>query len=113
MAGHDNLAYAPVHAPVTVVARFLAKDGQEARVEETLRAMVAPTRAEEACISYDLYRSRDQSAVFYMLENWRSREGLAAHMGMPYFAAMDTALTDTLAEHYTVSVVEMASPAAR
>jgi len=71
MAGHDNLAYAPVHAPVTVVARFLAKDGQEARVEETLRAMVAPTRAEEACISYDLYRSRDQSAVFYMLENWR------------------------------------------
>lgn len=101
------------HAPVTVVARFLAKSGMEDSVKKTLMDMVAPTRSEEANISYDLYQSTDQPSVFILEENWQSKDGLAQHMQKPYFKQMDEALANTLAEHYTVSMMEMVSPEAR
>jgi quinol monooxygenase YgiN len=100
------------HASVSVVARYLAKAGKEEQVKQTLLDMVAPTRQEEANISYDLYQAKGQPAMFILEENWRSQEGLAQHMQARYFRAMDAAMADLLAEHYTVDVTEMISPPA-
>ena len=100
------------HTSVSVVARFLAKAGKEEQVKQTLLDMVAPTRQEEANISYDLLRVKDQPAIFILEEKYCSQEGLAQHMQTRHFQAMDAAMADLLAEHYTVDVTEMISPQA-
>ena len=43
-------------SPLTVIAKFKAKSGSEEQLYEELRNLVAPTRAEEGCINYDLHR---------------------------------------------------------
>lgn len=55
---------------VTVIARFVARDGMEGRLEQELRAMVEPTRAEPGCINYDLHRQSDDERVFVIYENY-------------------------------------------
>jgi len=68
---------------LTVVARIKAKPGQETRVREELQKLLAPTRAEDGCINYDLHQAADNDAEFLFHENWTSKEALDKHLGTP------------------------------
>ena len=66
-------------APLTIIAQFRAKPGQETRAREVLQALLAPTRAEAGCINYDLHQSLNDPAAFVFYENWESAAHLEAH----------------------------------
>ena len=72
--------------PLHVVATITAKPGSESVVQDALRGLVGPTRGEEGCLSYELYRSAVDPAVFTTIEQWRDRADLDAHMGTPHMA---------------------------
>lgn len=67
----------------TVILR--AKEGQILLLEAELRALVGPTRREEGCLQYDLYRSVDPASAFLLHEVWASREHHTAHTKSPHF----------------------------
>src|ERR1700738_2989171 len=69
---------------LTNLAFFRARPGQTEALGAALSALVAPTRAETECLNYDLHRSLDDSPVWFVYENWRSAEGLEAHMRAPH-----------------------------
>src|SRR5579885_2567062 len=58
---------------VTLIVVLRAREGQELLLEAELRALVAPTRREEGCIRYDLFRSLDAPNAFLLHEVWASR----------------------------------------
>ena len=74
--------------PVTVVARFRAKAGQESRLRQELQRLLAPTRAEAGCMSYDLHESTSDPALFLFYENWASQEALDEHFQSPHLQAL-------------------------
>ncbi len=81
--------------PLTVVATLEAKPGQEAALEAALRALLAPTRAEQGCVTYDLHRSDEKPGLFVFHETWSSRPLWEAHMQSPHlqdFGAQQEAL---------------------
>ena len=43
-------------SPLTVIAKWKAKSSSEEQLNEELRNLVEPARAEEGCINYDLHR---------------------------------------------------------
>ena len=47
---------------ITTIARLKAKPGAEARLEEALKKLIEPTRAESGCIDYTLHRDLEQAA---------------------------------------------------
>ena len=49
--------------------------------------MVGPTRGESECLNYDPHQSRDDADVWFVYENWRSAEGLDAHMRSTHLQA--------------------------
>ncbi len=64
-----------------------ARRGKEKELENELRALVAPTRQEEGCLRYSLYRAAGEGAagVYLLYEVWRSREDHARHTQTPHF----------------------------
>jgi quinol monooxygenase YgiN len=70
---------------VTLAVIVRAKEGQELLLEAELRALVAPTRREEGCLDYDLYRSTELAGQFFLHEVWASREHHTAHTRTPHF----------------------------
>jgi quinol monooxygenase YgiN len=72
---------------LNVVAVITAKPGQEATVRDALDALVAPTRAEEGCLSYELFESQADPTTFITIELWRSQDDLDAHTKSPHLAA--------------------------
>jgi quinol monooxygenase YgiN len=74
----------PKDAEVLVVV-MRAKPGQELLLEAELRALVNPTRKEEGCLRYDLYRSSETPGAYMFYEIWASREDHRRHTQTPHF----------------------------
>jgi quinol monooxygenase YgiN len=70
---------------VTLTVVLRAKEGQEPLLEAELRALVAPTRREEGCLTYDLHRNVEGQSGYLLHEVWASREHHRAHTQTPHF----------------------------
>ncbi len=72
---------------LTNLALIRARPGLTQALGAALAALVSPTRAESECLSYEVHQSLDDSHVWLVYENWRSAEGLEAHMRAPHLRA--------------------------
>jgi quinol monooxygenase YgiN len=70
---------------VTLFVILRAREGQETLLEAELRAMVGPSRKEEACLRYDLHRSVDIPGALLLHEVWASRDAHTEHTHSPHF----------------------------
>lgn len=82
---------------LVVVALIPAKPGSEDVVRAALTALVPPSRAEEGCLSYDLYESSSAPGTFVTVEKWRAQSDLDAHMKTPHIAQVFATAGDALA----------------
>ncbi len=73
---------------LTVVAVFEARPGQDEALGEALVAMLAPTRAEDGCIRYDLHQTRAVEGQWFFDEIWASAAHHAAHRDTPHVQAL-------------------------
>jgi quinol monooxygenase YgiN len=74
---------------VTLVVILRAKEGQEGLLEAELRALIAPTRREEGCLTYDLHRALDMPGAFLLHEVWATRDHHRLHTKRPHFLRWD------------------------
>ena len=70
---------------VTLIVILRAKEGQDVLLEAELRALIAPTRREDGCLTYDLHRGTEIPGTFLLHEVWASREHHRLHMNTPHF----------------------------
>jgi len=83
---------------LTVVACLRAKAGEHGHLREELQRLVAPTRAEVGCVTYELHGSKSEPGFFMFYEIWRSAEDLDAHFKTPHMVAISKLLPDLLKE---------------
>jgi len=70
---------------IKLTAKFIIKEGKAALVKDTASTLVAETRKEKGCISYQLFQDMDQPNVFAFIEEWESMEALQSHMKSKHF----------------------------
>ncbi len=80
-SGHKKL---PKDA-VTLIVILRAREGQETLLEAELRALVSPSRKEEGCLRYDLYRSVEAPGALLLHEIWATRDAHTEHSHTPHF----------------------------
>lgn len=83
----------------TAIATLIAKPGQQEALEQHLRALVEPTRAEAGCGQYDLHQDLANPLAFYMIEQWSSDEALQAHDASAHIQNFRTE-ADAFLEHF-------------
>lgn len=86
---------------VTVIARILAKEEKREFVKSELLKLIAPTRAEEGCLNYDLHQDKENPNLFLFHENWTSPAHLEKHMKNTHLAAYIKA-TEGAVEEFVV-----------
>lgn len=70
------------------VATFEARPGKEAELRAALIGLVAPTRKEAGCLSYDFHCALDNPAKLLSCETWTSKAQADAHLQSPHVAAL-------------------------
>jgi quinol monooxygenase YgiN len=53
-----------------IFARFHAREGEEANVAATIRAVLEPSRAEPGCVAIDGFASTRDPRLFYIHSRW-------------------------------------------
>ena len=86
-----------------VVAEMTAQSGKEDELRRTLTGFVAPTRAENGCVQYDLHEAQDAPGQFLFFEKWTSEAALDAHLGSPHIASVLPGLGAILAQPARIS----------
>jgi quinol monooxygenase YgiN len=81
----------------TVVAEVRAKAEFVEEVKRACLALVEPSRADKGCLSYDLYQSNDDPAIFIFFETWESREDIERHLESSHSLAFDDSTAGMLA----------------
>ena len=91
-------------AEIRVIARFVARKGNEDQLRALLQSMLTPTRAEPGCQLYELYES-DSRGRFYLYENWESQSALDQHKATSHFRHLQQAAGEVLAEPFEVNIL--------
>ena len=79
-----------------VIARFLARDGHAEEAADLLRGFLEPSRAEDGCLFYDLYRDQENRNLFVIVDGWRDDAAFAAHAASAHVARTLAALAPHL-----------------
>ncbi len=64
---------------VSVVARIVAKPDKVEELRSVLMGLIAPTRNEAGCISYQLLQNKNDPCDFTFVEEWTSDPAIDAH----------------------------------
>mgnify|MGYP001828518104 CR=1 FL=1 len=83
--------------PLTILAQITAAPGKEALLRAELEKLVAPTRAEDGCIQYDLHVDNDAPGFFVFYEKWETRDLWQTHMNAPHLVAYSNATQGAVA----------------
>ncbi|MEM9481540.1 MAG: putative quinol monooxygenase [Verrucomicrobiota bacterium] len=89
---------------LTIVAHVKANSDQIDLVKAELEKLIAPTRAENGCLQYDLHQDNEKPAHFLFFENWESRDLWQDHMAAPHLAAFKAATEGAIDD---ISIQEM------
>ena len=68
-----------------VFAQYRVRAGEEARVANALRNMVAPTRAEPGNLDYQVFRDPKDPSLFAGFERYADESAFRAHLVSPHF----------------------------
>jgi quinol monooxygenase YgiN len=65
---------------ITLFSTFKANSDSAAReLRDRLVEMVAPTRSEPGCFSYEVFAAADETTALYVIESWNTREDAERH----------------------------------
>ena len=92
---------------VHVIARFVAKPDCVDELNELLVGLIQPTRAEQGCIRYVLYRNQARAAEFVFVEEWTSKAVLDQHLETPHLTHAKSHFDDLLAEPPQIDLFDM------
>jgi steroid delta-isomerase-like uncharacterized protein len=67
-------------AQLVVIATATAKPGSESKLEQALRDVAGPTRAQPGCLRWELFRSVADPAQLTALEYWASEQDHEQHL---------------------------------
>ncbi len=94
---------------VTVMAKVHAKAGKEHELRQLLFSLIDPTRAEAACLNYDLHESIKEPGLFFFYENWTNPTGLAQHFETSHVKETLKKAEALLAEPLEIQTLSMIS----
>ena len=90
---------------IRVIARALARAGKEEQLRSTLVGMLTPTRAEQGCRLYELYKSNN-NGLFYFYEKWESQDALDRHTKTSHYKQLVQNVRDLLEGAFEVDVLD-------
>lgn len=70
---------------IKVIAKITVKDGMVEQFKSNVTELIAETRKEAGCISYQLFQDINNSNVLTFVEEWESMEALQQHMKAKHF----------------------------
>ena len=91
---------------VTILATYVAAEGNEEKLAEGLRDYVPMVLTEPGCIAFDVYRGIDNGRLFILVEQYADRAAVDAHLAADHFTEVAVEVLRPLLESRQVEFLE-------
>ena len=81
-----------------VVARVIARTDKIPEAQTILHGIVAPTRQEAGCLSYQLFSNNSHPVEFLVIEEWTDENAIAVHFAAPHIQQAPAEIVPLLAQ---------------
>jgi quinol monooxygenase YgiN len=81
---------------IYVIATLHVRAEKLPQLLDAARTVIAATRAEDGCVTYDLHQSITEPNEVVFVERWTSREALGKHFETPHMATWRAAGADCI-----------------
>ena len=72
---------------IQLIARIEAHPNQGEQLASIIEGLIAPSRAEAGCLTYQAHRAIDAPNVFYFYEQWRDQDAFDQHVASLHYQA--------------------------
>jgi quinol monooxygenase YgiN len=94
---------------IVLAAKFTGKPERRLDLLELAQSMLAPSRAEAGCLSYNFYEQQFGSNEFFFFEEWTDQPTLDVHVQTPHFANFMKHFPDLITGKPSIRVYDAAS----
>ena len=70
---------------IQLIARIEAHPNQGEQLASIIEGVIAPSRAEAGCLTYQTHRAINNPNVFYFYEQWRDQDAFDAHVASNHY----------------------------
>lgn len=91
---------------ITILATYVAAEGNEEELAEGLRGYVRMVLTEPGCITFDVYRGIDNPRLFVLFEQYADRAAVDAHIAADHFTEVAVKVLRPLLESREVEFLE-------
>ncbi len=92
---------------ILLTAKITIYPEKRARFLALASELIADSRKEVGCHSYELFEDAQQPNVFLFLERWQSQAHLDAHFKTPHFQSLSSTLPELSAQAPVLSSYEV------
>ncbi|MHB1314684.1 MAG: putative quinol monooxygenase [Christensenellales bacterium] len=85
-----------------LVVRRLIKEGKVNEVIKVYEKLVAETRKEDGCISYELCQDEQNERLLAIMEEWESAEAIEKHSASAHFTKLIPTINDLTETRYPI-----------
>jgi len=77
-----------------LVSKRIVKEGKVDDVINVFKGLAGPSRAENGCLSYELFQDQKDPRVFSIIEEWEDKAALDSHKKTDHFINLVPALDE-------------------
>lgn len=81
-----------------LVSKRIIKEGKAEDVINVFKELAGPSRAENGCLSYELFQDKKDPRVFAIIEEWADQVALDAHKKADHFVNLVPVLDELTEE---------------
>ena len=70
---------------ITLIAKSIIKKGKKEEFKKTAKELIAESRKEEGCISYNLYGNLKNKNIMIFLEEWKDEKSIELHKNSDHY----------------------------
>jgi quinol monooxygenase YgiN len=86
---------------ITKRVTFIAKPDGIEKMKALLSAMVAPSKAEEGCVFYEIFQYEKEPEKFMAVETWRDEAALKGHQNSEHYKVYKSSYEPYCLEKYS------------
>ncbi|WP_214860340.1 putative quinol monooxygenase [Exiguobacterium sp. s161] len=85
---------------IQLIARIEAHPNQGEQFASIIEGVIAPSRAEAGCLTYQTHRAIDDPNVFYFYEQWRDQDAFDQPVASPHYPAYRADSANLVVDRY-------------
>jgi len=95
---------------VTIIAKSIVKVGMKDNFKKVAAELIASSRKEEGCISYNLYEDINNKNVLTFIEEWKDEDTIKLHNKSEHFTRIVPELAKYREEKPEINLYKSAYP---